>query len=90
MHIDRERLLSDLEMLASFSDGTPPGISRLVFAEADQEARRWLNAQCREAGLSVREDAVGNMFARWTGHSAGVGGDWHRVPHRRHSPLRKI
>ena len=67
VRIDRDRLLSDIEMLASFSDGTPPGISRLVFAEADQEARIWLKAQCRDAGLSVREDAVGNMFARWTG-----------------------
>lgn len=86
MHIDRERLLSDLEMLASFSDGTPPGISRLVFAEADQEARRWLKAQCREAGLSVREDAVGNMFARWMGTrpelaAIGTGSHIDAIPH---------
>jgi hypothetical protein len=42
MRIDRERLLSNLETLASLTDGTPPGISRLVFAEADQKARIWL------------------------------------------------
>src|ERR1700678_1578021 len=86
MHINRERLLSDLEMLASFSDGTPPGISRLVFAEADQEARVWLKAQCRDAGLSVREDAVGNMFARWVGGrpelaAIGTGSHIDAVPH---------
>src|ERR1700678_341340 len=86
MHINRERLLSDLEMLASFSDGTPPGISRLVFAEADQEARVWLKAQCRDAGLSVREDAVGNMFARWTGArpelgAIGTGSHIDAIPH---------
>src|ERR1700691_604008 len=73
VQIDRDRLLSDIEMLASFSDDTPPGISRLVFAEADQEARVWLNAQCRDRGLSVRDGAVGNMFARWTGARPELG-----------------
>jgi ureidoglycolate amidohydrolase len=67
LRIDRDRLLSDIDKLASFSDGTPPGISRLVFADADQKSRVWLKSQCQDAGLSVREDAVGNMFARWTG-----------------------
>jgi N-carbamoyl-L-amino-acid hydrolase len=86
MDINRERLLSDLEMLASFSDGTPPGISRLVFADADQEARVWLKAQCRNAGLPVREDAVGNMFARWIGTqpelpAIGTGSHIDAIPH---------
>ena len=86
VQIDRDRLLADIEMLASFSDGTPPGISRLVFAEADQEARIWLKAQCRDAGLSVREDAVGNMFARWTGArpelgAIGTGSHIDAIPH---------
>src|SRR5580692_1188997 len=86
MHIDRDRLLSDLETLASFSDDTPPGISRLVFADADQKARVWLKAQCHEAGLTVREDAVGNMFARWTGArpelaAIGTGSHIDAIPH---------
>src|SRR6202789_3149556 len=86
VQIDRDRLLSDIEMLASFSDDTPPGISRLVFADADQEARIWLKAQCRDAGLSVREDAVGNMFARWTGArpelgAVGTGSHIDAIPH---------
>jgi ureidoglycolate amidohydrolase len=86
MQIDRDRLLSDLETLASFSDDTPPGISRLVFAEADQKARAWLKSQCREAGLTVREDAVGNMFARWTGArpelaAIGTGSHIDAIPH---------
>src|SRR5580698_8593469 len=86
VRIDRDRLLSDIEMLVSFSEGTPPGISRLVFAESDQEARIWLKAQCRDAGLSVREDAVGNMFARWTGArpelgAIGTGSHIDAIPH---------
>jgi ureidoglycolate amidohydrolase len=86
LHIDRDRLLSDLETLASFSDDTPPGISRLVFAAADQKGRVWLKAQCRAAGLTVREDAVGNMFARWAGArpelaAIGTGSHIDAIPH---------
>jgi ureidoglycolate amidohydrolase len=86
MRIDRERLLSSFETLASLTDGTPPGISRLVFAEADQKARLWLKSQCREAGLAVREDPVGNMFARWTGArpelpAIGTGSHIDAIPH---------
>src|SRR3984885_4617411 len=86
MQINRDRLVADLETLASFSDDTPPGIYRLVFADADQKARVWLRSQCREAGLAVREDPVGNMFARWTGSrpelaAIGTGSHIDAIPH---------
>jgi ureidoglycolate amidohydrolase len=86
MQINRERLVDDLETLASFSDDTPPGISRLVFAEADQRSRIWLKAQCSDASLAVREDAVGNMFARWVGArpqlaAIGTGSHIDAIPH---------
>jgi ureidoglycolate amidohydrolase len=86
LHINRDRLVADLETLASFSDDTPPGISRLVFADADQRSRVWLKSQCSAAGLAVREDAVGNMFARWVGarpQLAAIGSGSHidAIPH---------
>jgi ureidoglycolate amidohydrolase len=86
MQINRDRLVADLETLASFSDDTPPGISRLVFAGADQKSRVWLKAQCSDAGLAVREDAVGNMFARWVGAqpqlaAIGTGSHIDAIPH---------
>jgi ureidoglycolate amidohydrolase len=86
MQINRDRLVADLETLASFSDDTPPGISRLVFADADQKSRVWLKAQCNDAGLAVREDAVGNMFARWVGArpqlaAIGTGSHIDAIPH---------
>jgi N-carbamoyl-L-amino-acid hydrolase len=86
MQINRDRLLADLETLASFSDDTPPGISRLVFADADQRSRVWLKSQCSDAGLAVREDAVGNMFARWVGArpelaAVGTGSHIDALPH---------
>ena len=57
LQIDRDRLLSDIETLASFSDDTPPGISRLVFAEADQKARSMAQVsmpRCRVDGARRR------------------------------------
>ena len=86
MQINRDRLLADLDTLASFSDDTPPGISRLVFADADQKSRVWLKSQCSDAGLAVREDAVGNMFARWVGArpqlaAIGTGSHIDAIPH---------
>jgi N-carbamoyl-L-amino-acid hydrolase len=65
--IDHERLLSEIEMLASFSDSEPPAVTRIVFTPADLKARAWLKDSCEEAGLKVREDAIGNTFARWNG-----------------------
>jgi N-carbamoyl-L-amino-acid hydrolase len=65
--IDQDRLLSEIETLAAFSDAEAPAVTRIVFSPADLKARAWMKARCVEAGLSVREDAVGNTFARWGG-----------------------
>jgi ureidoglycolate amidohydrolase len=64
--IDQDRLVSEIEALARISDAEPPAVTRIVFTPTDQEARAWLRAKCLEAGLAVRQDAIGNMFARWT------------------------
>src|ERR1700720_2650888 len=65
--IDRDRLLSEIEILASFSEAEAPAVTRIVFTPADLKARAWMKACCDEAGLTVRQDAVGNTFARWNG-----------------------
>ena len=85
MHIDRERLLSEIEELAGFSEDGP-GITRVVYSEADRQSRAWLKAKCQVSGLAVREDAVGNMFARWVGSepelgAIGTGSHMDAVPH---------
>jgi ureidoglycolate amidohydrolase len=68
--IDRERLLYEIDTLASFSDAEAPAVTRIVFTPADLKARSWMKARCEEAGLAVREDAIGNTFARWSGSEA--------------------
>jgi ureidoglycolate amidohydrolase len=67
LEINQERLLSELETLAAFSDAEPPAVTRIVFTPTDLKARAWLISRCEEAGLHVRQDAIGNIFARWSG-----------------------
>jgi ureidoglycolate amidohydrolase len=67
--IDAARITAELDALARFSESEPPAITRIVFSRPDRDARLWLKSLFAQAGLSVREDAVGNTFARWTGVS---------------------
>jgi ureidoglycolate amidohydrolase len=67
LEIDGHRLLAELETLSTFSDAEPPAVTRVVFTPTDLQARAWLISRCDEAGLAVRQDAVGNVFARWSG-----------------------
>jgi N-carbamoyl-L-amino-acid hydrolase len=86
IEIDAARIVADLETLATFSDTDPPAITRIVYSEADQCARSWLKEQCIAAGLVVREDALGNLYARWQGTDAnaaavGTGSHIDAIPH---------
>jgi ureidoglycolate amidohydrolase len=67
LEIDVRRLNAEIEMLAAISDAEPPAVTRIVFTPADLKARAWMISRCAEAGLAVRQDAIGNIFARWTG-----------------------
>src|SRR6201987_2043697 len=58
LSIDQQRLTGEIEELAKFS---------IVFTPPDLKARQWILAHCEEAGLIVRQDAIGNTFARWSG-----------------------
>lgn len=65
--VDQQRLSSEIEELAAFSDAGPAAVTRVVFTPTDLKARTWIKSRCEEVGLLVREDAVGNTFARWAG-----------------------
>src|SRR5229473_704665 len=72
LSIDRERLTQELEALGQISAAPAPVVTRVVFTEADLRARGFVKRLCREAGLIVREDPVGNTFARWVGEDEGL------------------
>src|SRR6202453_4873977 len=65
--IQSARLENELAALAEISAIPAPAVERIVFSENDLRARAWLKQLCAAAGLDVREDAVGNTFARWHG-----------------------
>ena len=67
MNVDAARLTEQLETLAGFSDAPAPAVTRIVYTRADLDARAYLKTLIAEVGLSVREDALGNLFACWEG-----------------------
>src|ERR1700694_4667821 len=67
LEVDESRLVSEIEELALISDAEAPAVTRIVFTSTDLRARAWFRTRCKEAGLAIREDAIGNIFARWNG-----------------------
>ncbi|HEX4319458.1 MAG TPA: M20 family metallo-hydrolase [Acidobacteriaceae bacterium] len=62
-----DELMDELVTLAGITEGEPPVVTRVVFSEADLRARAYVKRLCHAAGLTIREDAIGNTFARWAG-----------------------
>jgi ureidoglycolate amidohydrolase len=69
LEIHQQRLAEELDALGAISQEAPPVVTRMVFTEADLRGREFVKKLCREAGLTIREDAVGNTFARWAGQN---------------------
>ena len=68
--VDEKKLQREIDELAAISEAEPPVVTRILFSESDLRGRAFVKNLCREAGLAIREDAVGNIFARWTGKDA--------------------
>jgi len=84
--IDQHRLTRELVKLAGFSDAPAPAVTRVVYSETDRRAREYVKGLCADASLAVREDAVGNTFARWPGSepelaAVGTGSHIDAIPH---------
>ena len=90
--VDAARLQREMNTLAGFTHVEQTGregdvaVTRVVFTEDDLAARAWLKSLYEEAGLHVREDAVGNTFARWLGKepnlpAVGTGSHTDAIPH---------
>jgi hydantoinase/carbamoylase family amidase len=60
------RLAADLQELSEFGRQPAGGISRTSYSPADLRARAWFAERCASAGLTVRADGLGNIFARLT------------------------
>jgi beta-ureidopropionase / N-carbamoyl-L-amino-acid hydrolase len=63
-HINAQRLQSDLEELSKIGrDPSTGGTTRLGYSENELAARQFVATLMQQAGLSVRTDAAGNLFA---------------------------
>ena len=59
---DTERIRRDIERISEFIQPGEPGFTRLSFSEEDRRAREYLAGLMeKEAGLTVRIDAAGNL-----------------------------
>jgi N-carbamoyl-L-amino-acid hydrolase len=65
--ISIDDVVRELTTLAKISSAEPPVVTRVVFSAADMRARAYVKGLCEDAGLTVRQDAVGNTFALWQG-----------------------
>jgi N-carbamoyl-L-amino-acid hydrolase len=65
--IDGQRLWDSLMAMAQIGATPKGGVRRLALSEVDRHARDRFRAECEAAGLAVRVDAIGNIFARRAG-----------------------
>ena len=70
--IDAQRLWSSLMELAKIGATPKGGVRRVTLTSADRDGRERFALWCREAGLELRVDAIGNMFARRAGKDPGA------------------
>lgn len=67
LRINGERLWASLMDMAKVGPGVRGGNNRQTLSDADRQGRDLFAAWCRDAGLSVGVDKVGNMFAERAG-----------------------
>jgi len=65
--IDGRRLWDSLMQMAEIGATAKGGVRRLALSEVDRAGRARFTALCEQAGLTVRVDTMGNMFARRPG-----------------------
>ena len=65
--IDSQRLWDSLMQMARIGATPKGGVRRLALSDQDRQARDLFRQWCEGEGLSIRVDAIGNMFARREG-----------------------
>ncbi|KAK9918321.1 hypothetical protein WJX75_003179 [Coccomyxa subellipsoidea] len=73
LDVSGEAIASQLLHLATFTDDPNPAVTRIVFTENDLLARGYVKELMTAAGLTVREDPMGNIFGRWEGTDPNAG-----------------
>lgn len=69
--ISKERLMRDFAVMKEIT-APGEGITRLAFSAEDWEGRAYLMRQMEAAGLTLREDAFGNIIGHYTGQDESL------------------
>ena len=69
--ISKERLMRDFAVMKEIT-APGEGITRLAFSAEDWEGRAYLMRQMEAAGLTLREDAFGNVIGHYTGQDESL------------------
>ncbi|KAM1087104.1 hypothetical protein ACFX2B_012522 [Malus domestica] len=69
LSVETQSLQKQIDELSTYSDTPAPSVTRVLYTEKDVLARRFIKNLMGLSGLSVREDAVGNIFGRWEGYN---------------------
>lgn len=86
LSVDSQSLQKQIDELATFSDSPAPSVTRVLYTDRDVAARRYIKNLMGLAGLSVREDTIGNIFGRWDGYepelsAVGTGSHIDAIPY---------
>ena len=74
LRVNGTRLNASLAELSRFGANPQGGDTRLAYSDADRQAREWVIARMRDAGLTTEIDAAGNILGK------RAGADAHRKP----------
>ncbi|KAG2501988.1 hypothetical protein HYH03_000484 [Edaphochlamys debaryana] len=73
VQVDGNKVVEVLTRLANLSDHENPAVTRILFTPNDMLARNFVKDLMREHHMTIREDAMGNIFGRWEGSDASAG-----------------
>ncbi|PNW82164.1 hypothetical protein CHLRE_06g276700v5 [Chlamydomonas reinhardtii] len=73
VQVDGSRVVEVLTRLANMSDHENPAVTRILFSPNDMLARKFVKDLMRENHLTIREDAMGNIFGRLEGTNPAAG-----------------
>ena len=72
LRIDGDRLVRDLETLATIGADVQGGVTRIAYSREDREGREWVRAEFAALDLSETTDSVGNDTWVYPGTESGL------------------
>lgn len=67
IHASPQRIDDNIQALSRYGANPGGGVSRVAYSDADVEGRAYISDLMRDAGLTVRVDAAGNIIGRRNG-----------------------